>query len=159
MLEQRSQQLQPLRCALCHDALAEEELEVEAVVRCPSCGTQLHADCADEVALCPTLACHDTVGTWSFGDAMWERDGDYVRVGVIAGGALGSFAGLAFALVSADIAPELYGFWRICGTTALGAAQGAILATFALFLLRELLGGTPPLRPDPEPGSSALPRE
>ena len=150
MLEHRPQQLRPLRCALCHDALEESVLEFEQAVRCPSCGTQLHAECADEVALCPTLACHDTVGTWSFGDAMWERDGDYVRTGVIGGGVLGSFAGLAFALVSADLAPEVYGFWRILGTTALGAAQGAILATFALFLLRELLGETPPLRPDSE---------
>jgi hypothetical protein len=42
----------PLRCAGCHDLLADP-------VACPGCGAVLHPDCLADLARCPTLGCGD----------------------------------------------------------------------------------------------------
>lgn len=44
---------QPLRCAVCHDALS------EPVHTCAGCCTALHQDCRANLAECPTLGCAD----------------------------------------------------------------------------------------------------
>ena len=134
-----------LRCALCHDALAEER------VACDRCGTALHEDCAHELERCPTLACPAELVPWRFEEAMERRDGALVRSGAAVGAALGAILGACLAVAGAAWPEGARAAARLLHTVAtmglLGAAQGVALTIFLLFLVRAATTGTPPLRP------------
>lgn len=42
------------RCPYCHDHL---EVQVEAAITCPACGTEHHAECVRELGRCATMGC------------------------------------------------------------------------------------------------------
>ena len=67
MLRVRKRAISRVRCATCHDALLEP-------VTCSRCSVVLHAECARELATCPTLGCRET-----FDQSEWRIAGRGVR--------------------------------------------------------------------------------
>ncbi len=63
MLRVRPREARSVRCAVCHDSLAES-------IACPACAAVLHVECASDFERCPTLGCKG-----SFGASQWRIAG------------------------------------------------------------------------------------
>lgn len=141
-VQARRDEAVPLRCAVCHDALA------TPAWACEACGAQAHPECGGD---CPTLGCPRRGRcVLRIRTGQWRRVADRQRFRALMGGLMVGLAIGGVAATSLPVGPS------VLVALALGAAVGATVGLVGVVVDGLLI----PARLDPRrealPGQGAL---